>query len=898
MIRGSLCVILIVLSLLPAIPLSSQISHYSSGPQTHSLPLVPGHDPNGTRFAFNVSRAQFDVYTRLNATFTPGTPVNWFGGNFTNPQNGTPIPGTTFNVTIPSGAPPANDNVTFSNVLNVPKGNVSSTTYLRFDWRGNLGNFTKLSYFIYNDTKLAPIHQLTKTNQTSIMGGEGTSFTAGSPPVGCGPSDNCYDVTKYLGFNLTLVFAFNSTSQGKGLSIRVSNVAVVSADGLPINSYSHSMGLDPTDQTSMTVNHKSDLAIPTGYFANVTYPKPNGASGHLNHTWSNMILGFYYPNSYTTVKIVQNGTTIFPTTSPASPIFQGNCTAFFCTNSYVVSISNSTGIKHSLIIITANSNNLGAKVETTLGGIPTTTWGTGDLLQVRVTLRQGVNVTGSDYVTANKTSVQVTQTFTNTRQGISLLNFTTPIPQGASLFGLWTVNSTYNNMYDFGYNATSFTLQQLGVTGFSYSGSNQRLNTQGTLAYSPTNPTNINVNGYVFAIDNGAGPAPLTTPTITSGTGIYVSNISLVNGVFTTGQQLMIVFTLVNPSAGTRINSNANLTIEHEYASGTTHQSNVMIPLPSGYDTFTINSKYVYQLSATFTPAGIQIVVRGINVGGSSVSALLPPGNPPVTGLRQHAGLFKITIASEPLSGTGACVPSCSNGLESPAYAYVLVNPPVPGRLLATGSFTSSSTTGAFSTILSGRVLGANKLTFLALGTDSSGFAITVQGQSSQESTLLQTTLDSIPSVTQNQPTTLVLHLKSNSTALNMNLSVTLNVQDSNLKTIVTKTVSGIIIGPGQPKDVQFAFSAPPSVGTYTVTFLSPDYGAPLITGTLQVTVLPSNLQVLIPAIIGVAAAIVILLFFLFRKKPMPSPETTTKDKPAGGKAKPNPGTSTSKSLT
>ncbi len=262
------------------------------------------------------------MYTRPNATMTLGTPIVWSGGNFTNPQNGAPILDTTFNVTIPSGAPPANDNVTFSKVLNVPKGNVSSTTYLRFDWRGNLGNFTKTSYIIYNDTSKAPIFPIvTKFNQTTITGGPPV-ITNGSPPVGCGPNDNCYDVTKYLGFNLTLVFAFNTTSQGKGLSIRVSNVAVVSADGLPINSYSHSMGLDPTDPTSMTVNHKSDLAIPTGYFANVTYPEPNGASGHLNHTWSNMILSFYYPNSYTTVRIVQNGTTIFPTTSPASPIFQ------------------------------------------------------------------------------------------------------------------------------------------------------------------------------------------------------------------------------------------------------------------------------------------------------------------------------------------------------------------------------------------------------------------------------------------------------------------------------------------------------------------------------------------------------------------------------------------------
>jgi hypothetical protein len=831
---------------------------------------------------------------------TLGTPIVWSGGNFTNPQTGATIPGTTFNVTIPSSpASAVNDNVTFSKVLNVPKGNVSSTTYLRFDWRGNLGNFTKLSYFIYNDTTAAPIHQFTKINQTSIKGGEGSSFTAGSPPVGCGPNDNCYDVTKYLGFNLTLVFAFNTTALEKGLSIRVSNVAIVSADGLPINSYSHSMALDPTDLTGMTVNHKSDLAIQAGYFANVTYPKPHGASGHLNHTWSNMILSFYYPNTYNTVKIVQNGTTILPTT-PAFPIFQGDCPSFFyCTGSHLVSISNSTGIKHSLIIITANSVNLGAKVETTLGGVPTTTWGTGDLLQVRVTLRQGVNATGSDYVTASKTSTQVKQTFPNTKEGISLLNFTTPIPQGTSLLGSWTVNSTYNNLYDFGYNTTSFTLQQLGVTGFSYSGSNQQLNTQGTLTYSPTNPPNINVNGYVFAIDNGAGPAPLTTPTIASGTGVYVSNISLVNGVFTAGQQLMIVFTLVNPSSGTEMNANANLTIDHEYTSGTTHQSNVTIPLPSGYDTFTLNSKYVYELNATFTPAGVHVAVRGLNVGGSSISALLPPGNPPVTGLRQHAGLFKITIATTPLSGTGACVPSCSNSLESPAYAYVLVNPPVPGRLLASASFSSSTATGAFSTILSsGRILAATKLTFLTLGIDSSGFAITVQGQSSQESTLLQSTLDSIPSVTQNQPTTLVLHLKSNSTKVNMNISITLNIQDSTGKTQVTQTVSAIYLTPGQMKDVPFSFNAPASVGAYAVTFLSPDYGAPLITATLQVATLQSNLQVLIPAIIGVAAAIVILLFFLFRKKPTPSPETTTKDKPTGAKPKPNPGSSTSKSLT
>ena len=830
---------------------------------------------------------------------TSGTPINWYGGNFTNPQTGTSIPNTTFNVTIPSGAPATNDYVNFSKVLNVPKGNVSSTTYLRFDWRGNIGNFTKTSYVIYNDTTKAPIFPIvTKVNQTTIKGGEGSSFTAGSPPVGCGPNDNCFDVTRYRGFNLTLAFAFNTTAAGKGLSIRVSNVAVVSADPLPINSYIHTMRLDPADITQMTVNHNANIT--TGYFANVTYPKPNAATGLLNHTWSQMILTYYHPNSYAQVKIVQNGTTTFPTSPPASPIFEGKCpTFFFCANSHVVSLSMPSGIRRAGISISANSVNLGAKVETTIGGVPTTSWGPGDLIQVRVDIRQGVNVTGLDIVSANRTGVvRVTQTFTNTREGSSsLLNFTQTIPQDITLLGLWTVNSTFINGYDLGFNSTSFTLQQLSVSGFSYSGTNQRLNTQGTLTYAPTNPPTTNINGYVFAIDSGAGPAPIATPTITSGTGVYVSNISMVNGVFTSGQQLILEFTLVNSGYSTSTAMNANLTIDHEWVSGTTHGSSVNIPVPSGYDTFTLSPKYVYRMNATLTPAGIQILVRGISSGGTPVSDFLPPGNPPVTSLRQHSGLFKITVTSKQLSGSGVCTPSCSSGLESPAYAYVLVNPPVPGRLLGSGSFTSG-TSGTYSAVISsGRILGASKLTFLSLGIDSTGFAITVQGQTSQESTLLQSTLDSIPSATQGQPVTLVLHLKSNSTTVNMNMTISLNIQDSTGKTQVVQSLSGVFIGPGKMKDVQFNFNAPNSVGAYAVTFLSPDYGAPLITGTLQVSVLQSNLQVIIPAIIGLAAAIVILMFFLFRKKPTTSPEPIRKDKPASGKPKPNPGTPT-KSLT
>jgi hypothetical protein len=837
-----------------------------------------GQDPNGTLVAFNASRAQFDLYTQQNASSIGGAPPTWFGGNFTN------VSGTGFNVTIPTSTS-ATENVTWSKV-NIPHGNFSSTTFLKFDWRGSLGNGTKASYLVYNGTRLATVFNVTKVNQTTITGGY-SSLTAGTPPVSCGPTDECLDVSRFIGFNLTLTFLFNSNSTGKRLSVRVSDIEVASADLTPTSSFSHSMKFDPTN--SAKVIHNADLTLQ--YNATVTYHKPNTTNGHLNHTWTQMITTYYYPNTYQQISIVQNGIAL----PLIAPIAQGNCSVSFCTNSQFIALNmtNPNALARANINIAANTVNLEAGVQTTLGGVPTNYWGQGDLLQVKVTIRQGVNVTGSNIVSGNKTGVvRLTQTFTNVKKGISLENFTNPLPQDASALGLWTVNSTFINGYDYGFNSTSFTLEQLGVTGFTYSGSNQLLTAGGTLTYASTALPAPNVSGYVFAVDSGSGAAPLSTPTMTSGTGIYVSNITLLNGVFTSGQQLIMTFTLINP---TKTAMKANLTIAHEWVSNMSHGSNATISVPSGADTFTLQADYVFRLSASFTPGGIQIVVTGTSSGGNSVSATLPPGNPPVTSLRQHSGLFKITVTSKPISATSPCVPSCNNSLESPAYGYVLVNPPLPGRLLASGSFTSTAS-GTFSTIISsGKILGASKLTFLSLGRDPNGLAITVQGKSTQESTILQSSIDNIPTVTQNQPMSIILHLASNSTVINMNITISLNLQGSG----VVQSQSGIYIQHGATKDVSFNFNAPSSVGVYTLTFFSPDYGAPLITGTLQVSVLQSSLQVIIPAIIGLAAAIVILLFFLFRKKPRAVPEPSSKDKPTGAKvAKPNPGTSSSKSLT
>jgi hypothetical protein len=894
--RGVLCAILIILSLMPAIPPTLQTTHNLSNHTRQTSTYTGGGDPNGTLVAFNASRAQFDIYTQQTpGEVNPGTgggTLTWFGGNFTNTQTGTPVPNTGFNYTIQSNTV-GTQNVTWP-AVNIPHGNFSSTTYLKFDWRGNTGNGTKASYLVYNGTRLSPTINVTKVDQKTISGGP-PSITSGTPPVACGPNDECLDVTRFIGFSLTLTFLFNSNSTGKRLSIRVSDIEVVSADSTPTNSISHSMKLDPTDSTK--VIHNADLTLT--YYANVTYPKPNSSpTAYLNHIWSQMIITYYYPNSYTGTTITQNGTPIFPTVSPTVPISQGDCSTAFCTNVHFVALnmtlSNPSSALKASINIIGNSINAEAGIGTTLGGVAATYWGPGDLLQVKVNTRQGVNVTGSNIVSANRTGiVRVSQTFANVRRGISLENFTTPLPQDTSLLGLWTVSGNFTNGYDYGFNSTSFTLEQLGVSGFTYSGNNQRLTTRGTLTYASTTSPAPNVNGYVFAIDSGSGAAPFSTPTVTSGTGMYISNITLLNGVFTTGEALTMTFTLVNP---TGVAMNATLTIDHEWVTNTPHNSNATITIPSGDRPFLITTNYFYKLSATLTPAGIDIIVKGLS-SGNSVSANLPPGNPPVTSLRQQAGLFKLTVTSNPASGsaTSPCVPPCKNSLESPAYAYVLVNPPVPGRLLASASFTSL-TTGSFSALITpGKILGATKLTFLSLGRDDNGLAITVQDKSTHESTILQSTIGNVPTVTENQPMTITLHLTSNSTIIDMNITISLNLQGIG----VVQSQSGIYIPHGASKDVTFNFNAPASAGVYTLTFFSPDYGAPLITGTLQVSVLQSSLQIIIPAIIGLAAAIVILLFFLFRKKPAVEAEAAEKEKNKGTKpAKPSPGTSSSKSLT
>src|SRR5207245_7751563 len=97
---------------------------------------------------------------------TGGGTLTWFGDNFTNTQTVAPVSNTGFNYTIQSNTI-GTQNVTWPTV-NIPQGNFSSTTYLKFDWRGNTGNGTKASYLVYNGTRVTPPINVTKIDQKTI----------------------------------------------------------------------------------------------------------------------------------------------------------------------------------------------------------------------------------------------------------------------------------------------------------------------------------------------------------------------------------------------------------------------------------------------------------------------------------------------------------------------------------------------------------------------------------------------------------------------------------------------------------------------------------------------------------------------------------------------------------
>jgi len=900
LIRGVACLVLILGAMLVAVPIP-QISLHSATVQPFPslASSQKASDPsNATLTAFNYTYAQADLYTKSsnglsinpapNSTSPPFNSTRFFWLNtIPSTNNGGFVAGSAFrfNATKPPSAGREMVNYT----LIIPQFNCGncSSTQVRFEFFGNLtkGTFANyaLTYKPFNGTTI----QLGDNNTSTFPGPIG--------PPGCPQPNICIDVTKQIGYDLTLSFTFGWNATTSGMSVDVGELTVTSLDQTFKNSRSNFMFSIGSSQ----ILHQADLS-PIIYNSTVSYRKPQ-TSLLLNHTWSIELLDIYYPAGYQVSLISLNSTPVYPvhqafdTERCFDPL---KCsTSLLAINMSDVRLAS----RNSTVVVTMTSTNSVSVLNTLASSVPVSQFIPGESLTVQIVnklsaqnvtigVNPRLNITFTDYL-GSTTSI-APMNLQTTSGG----NFSSTIPTGP--FGVWTVTVSFVSNYDMGSGSRTFTVEeiQMSPNTFGYSGSNKALTAQGNLIYATSNSTTPpvpNVNGVVFAVDTGSPTtSPITTATSSpSSTSLYVTNVTLINGVFGQTQTLVMTFTIVNPTSQL---FSANVTIEHEWSSSQTHGVNVTIPLTLGDQPFStqVSKRYSYEADVSFASSPIQVKVTSLTTLNSKTGTMSQSSDPIVPN-RQHTGLFKITITSAVL---GSSTVSPSSPLESPPYAYVPGLSSVTGRYLTYATFTTRAD-GSFSvTTSSNAILAAKKLVLFALARDTEGVTL-LNGQNPgpTDSTILQASLDPIGQLTVGQTVQPNLHLTSNSSKIIEIITVTLNLQGSGI--VDTHKVT---IQPGTPQTVSFTLTAPPTAGQYAVTFSSPEYGGPFASQTIQVSVVSSNLQLLIPAAVGLVAALVVLGFYLIRRQPEKEMEEGAKPKPTGPKPKTQPGSgsSTSKSLT
>lgn len=879
------------LAMIPTVP----PGHYLSAGVQLNNPAPALGDPNATTTAFNYTYSQANLYTNSSAHFAPnatGTSFLWQNTVIRTKSNAT-IPGSgyLFNVTKPNlaqGKEVGNYNLT------VPQFGCKNcaTVKINFDFAGTLTKGTNATFatsFTYNSTKIRAL------SQNFTTPGQFQGNTAGCL------QDFCLDVTRYIGYNLTLTFSFGWNASETGMGVRAGEIVVASIGNF-LQSSSNFMQI-----TSGKVVHTAKLSPINFNSTQKTTLQPSGLKGNL--TWHIGIVSIYYPGGYSIKQISLNSTTMlqFPPTSSEVPFETDHCFNGIppCSQSLialnVTDFAPTTGTVHnSTITIISNTPNSISQVTPTAAGVPTNLFSPGDQIGLNIVNKPTiVNAsTALQTGTLNITFVDPSgavhslggQTNLSTVSG-GVFNFT--LPTDCTFCGRWNVTAIFTSQFDLGAMFSLFRVDQMQVNSFSSSGSNNGLAVQGTLTYANSSAAKA-ASGYVFAVDAGTPTNVPITTTNSSSTGLYFSNVTLVNGIFTQGQALIMTFTVVNPTTPPQAFS-ANVTLQHEWPGAQTHGVNVTFPLGLGDGLygfpFTLGPQ-VYQAAFTLTASGIQLLLTSVTYQHSK-TFFMSLGTSPVSPTRQHAGLFKIIIDSKTATSG-----SVRNSIESPPYAYVFGLPLAPSRYLAYSAPFTTDTTGNFSppAVKSDSILAAQKLVVFALARDASGIILVNNPQNPgfSDSTILQSTTDKLDPVTQGQTVTTTLHLKSTSQKITEVITIDLNLQGSGR--VAEQT--GITIAPGASQDVTLSFKAPSATGQYPLSFSSPQYAGPLASQTLQVTIIQSNLQILIPAAIGVVAAIIVLGFYLIKRQPATT-ETAERTKPAATKPKTSgSGNPPSKSLT
>lgn len=886
-----------------------------------NTPTVPLSDPNGTLTAFNYTYSQANLYT--NSTNPPpvrapsqpmtGTSFTWLN-TVTQTKTNTTIPttGFRFNVTRPGPTVPGKQIMNWT--LTVPQFNCRLCTGVSVDFNffGNITKGTNATYVL----TLAPPNS-TKTIASPPAFTAAGPFVASTSTAGC-PEDVCQDVSKYVGYNVTLsfIYGWNGNSSNPGMFADVGEIVVASTGGF-LQSSSNFMQQDSTN--SNQIDHTTHLSLIN--YNNTLKTTTHPGNANVTKTWWKMeVISVYYPSGYSIKQVSLNSTQIFPkfTLNPSEvPFERDNCVPGTNCSQSLLALNMtdfSPAVPHnSTITIISTTPNSISPLATLLAGVPSQLFAPQDTLALKLVNKPAVanastaektgnlNVIFTDHTgTLHSFSTQQGQTFPVATVVGGVYNITLPNDCSGNACGTWSIFANFTSGFDLGIMSSSFRLDQMQVSSFTASGSNAGLLVQGSLAYANGSAATT-ASGILFAVDSETPTnIPVTSPTGSSTGGLYLSNVTLINGIFTQGQPLIMDFTIVNPSTTAY---NASVTLAHEWPGSVLHGVNVNFTLGAANDGLGdlpfINGPQSYQALLTLTANGIQMSLISLNNRSAPKTLSMSLGTSPVVSTEQHAGLFKITVVTLSHGSTVA-----TNSLESPPYAY-LPKPNVFGFSIVPSKYLAYSSTfasGSISlTMKSDAILGAQKLVVFALARDSSGIILVNNGQSPgfSDSTTLQSSMSTNSPVAEGQTVTATVVLTSNSTTITQAIDVNLNLVDSSGTKVVAST-TGITIAPGKSQSVSLSFKAPSTTGQYTLAFSSPQYdgGVALASQTLQVTLLQSNLQILIPAAIGVVAAIIILGVYLVKRQPE-TVETLEKTKPAGSKPKtPGSGNPPSKSLT
>jgi len=878
-VRAASILTLLLVALSLTLPLAESFSPYATIPRIEATPVAHSADPFGSVTAFNVTHAVMNTYTDLQANSTASPSLSQpdpnqfkFKLTTTTASVGREEINWTVQVLGSTGACTGCSKVILRFVFFTPTGDT-------IDAGGNA------SYSIFRSTTASPTLTRVFGTGTSENDTQTISLSNRNPSVAsfC-PDTNeiCYDATGSVGYNVTLAFKFGwnfPAGPSKMLSVQVGNVALVAP--ILANANVHQMVLNSiTNKVLHTAN-----ATSFNFNRTVTTPLPSPPGGNKNFNWTSFQVTLYYPTAYTSF-------TATNATGPALPAgTTGFCLAPDCKslfNATFVSMTFSQLNGNLQLTMTAQTTNTLRSISAVIGNLPQTHWQPSESIGVKLNDTLSIQQPGTVGITQIHSSGK---TVGPTQTQNTLGNGTFPITVATSPLGSWNVNATFTSLYDYGSNSTSVFIEHLKLAqSFTYSGDNSRITATGTIDHESS----------TLGPAPGASVAVFGISTLTSGNysqsfapasaGLYIHNITFVNGAFTLGRPLIIYLGIVNPSSTVMV---GNVTISHEFLSGISHGVNATFSLDKPIDTPFQQGSRNYEVDVTFSNGLMNLKVTTLRTGAQT-TATSSSGAPPLFDTRQQFGLFNVTVTSQPQAGGQRTI----NSHESQPFAYVFSNSLIAqgGRVLAAKIGVADSQ-GAFTiTTDSAPISQARHLALIVLARDANGITLGNQDPTGATDNLVlcgpltsgtcQPALDGPTEATSGQSLTMTLKVRNNSTKLVMNLNITLQVfSGTNLVSQTTQRTGPM--QPGASYNFPFTFNAPSSLGSYSVSFFSPEYGAPIIATTLNVVIIPTTLQIAIPAIIGIAVAVGFAFFFR-RRRPAVT-ETAEKTKQTGPKAGPKP---------